>query len=148
MSKKGRISVLLAEDHNEIRQGIRKLLEAECDIEVVGEAKNGRQAVGLAKKLRPAIAVLDITMPVLNGLEAARQIRKLVPDSKVLILSAHSDETYVEKAIELGAKGYLTKHNCTAVIAKAIREVQKGKTHFTPSIAKKFRKKNTPDKQH
>src|SRR5512139_188689 len=100
-----RIAVLLAEDHTVVREGLRTLLEAEGDIQVVGEAQTGRQAVDLAKKLRPAVVVMDIAMPLLNGLEATRQIRKALPDARVIILSAHSDDAYVTRALALGAAG-------------------------------------------
>ena len=93
-----RITVLLAEDHQIVREGFRSLLKHERDIEVVGEAETGRQAVQLTRKLRPAVVVMDIAMPLLNGLEATRQIRKEFPDTKVLILSAHSDDEYIELA--------------------------------------------------
>src|SRR5512134_1767664 len=98
-----RITVLLAEDHTVVREGFRSLLRSERDIEVVAEADTGRQAVQLTRKLRPDVVVMDIAMPLLNGLEATRQIRKAFPDAKVLILSAHSDEAYVEQATALGA---------------------------------------------
>src|ERR1039458_7093304 len=97
-----RITVLLAEDHTIVREGFRQLLEAEDDLEVVGEAQTGRQAVELTRKLRPAVVVMDIAMPLLNGLEATRQIRKAIPDTKVIILSAHSDDAYVDQAIGIG----------------------------------------------
>src|ERR1051325_11071000 len=100
-----KIRVLLADDHNVVRQGLRVLLMAEGDIEVVGEAENGRQAIELTKKLLPDVAVLDIAMPVLNGLEATRQIGKLVPGTKVLILSSYSDEEYVSQTTQAGAAG-------------------------------------------
>jgi DNA-binding NarL/FixJ family response regulator len=130
-----RITVLLAEDHRMVREGFRSLLEHERDIEVVGEAENGRQAVQLTRKLRPAIVVMDIAMPLLNGLEATRQIRKDFPDTKVIILSAHSDDAYVEKVAALGAVGFLLKQTSSDVLAKAIREVQQGKTFFSPAIS-------------
>ena len=133
-----RITVLLAEDHMIVREGLRALLEAEGDIEVVGEAETGRQAVQLTKKLRPAVVVMDIAMPLLNGLEATRQIRKAVPATKVLILSAHSDDAYVEQVIALGAAGYLIKQTSAHLLSKAIREVHKGNTFFSPSIAKRL----------
>jgi len=134
-----RIAVLLAEDHTIVREGLRTLLEAEGDIKVVGEAETGRQAVELAKKLRPAVVVMDIAMPLLNGLEATRQILKAVPGAKVLILSAHSDDAYVEQVIALGAAGYLLKQTSAHVLSKAVREVQKGNTFFSPSIARHLR---------
>jgi DNA-binding NarL/FixJ family response regulator len=132
------ITVLLAEDHMVVRQGLRKLLEAEDDLEVVGEAETGRQAVEMTRKLRPAVVVMDIAMPLLNGLEASRQILKQGSGSKVLILSAHSDDAYVERALEFGAKGFLLKQTSAHVLSRAIREVEKGNVFFTPSIAKRL----------
>jgi len=138
MNSTKRITVLLAEDHMVVREGLRKLLEAESDIEVVGEAETGRQAVQLTKKLRPAVVVMDIAMPLLNGLEATRQIRLAVPDTKVLILSAHSDDAYLEQATALGAAGYLIKQTSAQFLSEAIREVQKGNTFFSPSVVKQL----------
>jgi DNA-binding NarL/FixJ family response regulator len=133
------ITVLLAEDHEIVREGLRKLLEADSDIEVVGTAANGRQAVALTKKLRPDVVVMDIAMPLLNGLEATRQIRAAFPDTKVLILSAHSDDAYIEQVMALGAAGYLIKQTSAHFLSQAIREVQKGSTFFSPSIARQMR---------
>jgi DNA-binding NarL/FixJ family response regulator len=138
------ITVLLAEDHMVVRQGLRKLLEAEDDLEVVGEAETGREAVEMTRKLRPAVVVMDIAMPLLNGLEASRQILKQASGTKVLILSAHSDDAYVEKAIEFGAKGFLLKQTSAHVLSRAIREVQKGNVFFTPSIAKRLAESKPP----
>ena len=135
-----RITVLLAEDHTIVREGLRTLLEAEKDIQVVGEAETGRQAVALTKKLRPAVVVMDIAMPLLNGLEATRQILKEVPGAKVIILSAHSDDAYVEQATALGAVGYLLKQTSARVLSEAVREVHTGKTFFSPSIARRQHK--------
>jgi two-component system, NarL family, nitrate/nitrite response regulator NarL len=135
--KRKRITVLLAEDHQIVREGFRSLLEHERDIEVVGEAETGRQAVQLTRKLRPAVVVMDIAMPLLNGLEATRQIRKDFPDTKVLILSAHSDDAYVEQVAVLGAAGFLLKQTSSHNLATAIREVQKGNSFFSHSIAKR-----------
>ena len=133
-----RITVVLAEDHQIVREGFRSLLGHELDIEVVGEAATGRQAVQLTRKLRPAVVVMDIAMPLLNGLEATRQIRKDFPDTKVLILSAHSDDAYVEKVAVLGAAGFLLKQTSSHVLAKAIREVQKGNKIFSSSVTKRI----------
>ncbi|MBI5386985.1 MAG: response regulator transcription factor [Verrucomicrobia bacterium] len=131
-----RITVLLAEDHEIVREGLRKLLETERDLQVVGEAATGRQAVALTKKLHPDVVVMDIAMPLLNGLEATRQIRQAFPDAKVLILSAHSDGAYVEEVMALGAVGYLIKQTSSHFLSEAIRAVHKGNTFFSPSIAK------------
>ena len=139
-----RITVLLAEDHMVVREGFRKLLEAEDDLEVIGEAQTGRQAVELTKKLRPAVVVMDIAMPLLNGLEATRQIRKAVPSTKVVILSAHSDDAYVDQAIAIGAVGFLLKQTSSHDLSRAIREVQNGNTFFSPSIAKRLHDQKIP----
>ena len=136
------ITVLLAEDHQIVREGLRKLLDSESDIEVVGEATSGRQAVVLAKKLMPAIVVMDIAMPLLNGLEATRQILQADTGTKVLMLSAHSDDTYVEQAIAFGAMGFLLKQTSANDLSKAIREIEKGNTFFSPSIAKRLLRQN------
>ena len=122
-----RIAVLLAEDHTIVRQGLRLLIEAGGDIEIVGEAKTGREAVQMTRDLRPEVVVMDIAMPLLNGIEAARQILKAFPATKVLILSAHSDPEYVEQVVKAGALGYLVKQSSGEVVAKAIRELHKGR---------------------
>src|SRR5271154_787013 len=129
-----RITVLLAEDHMIVREGFRKMLELEDDFEIVGEAQDGRQAVMLAKKFRPEVVLMDIAMPLLNGLEATRQVLKAVPTTKVLMLSAHSDDAYVKNATESGAVGFLLKQTSAHEVCRAIREVQKGNTFFSPSI--------------
>ena len=129
------ITVLLAEDHLIVREWIRSLLKHERDMEIVGEAATGRQTVQLARKLRPDVVLMDIAMPLLNGCEATRQIRKAVPEAKVLVLSAHSDDAYIEELTELGAAGFLLKQTSSHVLANAIREVHKGNTFFSPSIA-------------
>jgi DNA-binding NarL/FixJ family response regulator len=133
-----RITVLLADDHMIVREGIRALLEAEDDIEVVGEAQTGRQAVQLTKRLRPDVVVMDIGMPLLNGLEATRQILKAVRATRVLILSAHGDDEYIRQAVMLGAAGYLIKETSANLLSKAIREIEKGNTFFSPSIANRL----------
>ena len=139
MNAKKRISVLLADDHMLIREGMKTLLRAERDIEVVGEAATGRQAVELTRKLCPAVVVMDISMPQTNGLEATRQIRKDFPDTKVIILSAHGDDAYVESAAVLGASGYLLKQSSARFMADAIRKVHNGETFFSPAVSKRFR---------
>ena len=139
MNAEKKITVLLADDHQIVREGLRKILEAETNIEVVGEASTGRQAVTLAKKLTPDVIVMDIAMSLLNGIEATRQIIDSSPDANVLILSAHSDDAYIEKAMAMGASGFLVKQTSSHVLSDAIREIQKGNTYFSPSIAKKIR---------
>jgi DNA-binding NarL/FixJ family response regulator len=143
-----RITVLLADDHMIVREGLRRLLEAEDDLEVAGEAETGRKAVELAGQLRPNVVVMDIAMPSLNGLEATRQILKAVPGTKVLILSAHSDEEYIEQVMAAGASGYLIKQSSAHFLAKAIREAAKGNTAFSPSLARRMqeRRQESPDR--
>ncbi|MEY2409337.1 MAG: hypothetical protein QOF48_2007 [Verrucomicrobiota bacterium] len=136
-----RITVLLAEDHTIVREGFRKMLELEDDFEVAGEAQDGRQAVVLAKKLRPAVVLMDIAMPLLNGLEATRQVLKALPATKVLMLSAHSDDAYVTNATQAGAVGFLLKQTSAHDVCRAIREVQKGNKFFSPSVAKRLQKR-------
>src|ERR1035437_3477501 len=127
-----RITVFLADDNGAMRRGFRKILELEDDLEVVGEAKDGRQAVAMVKKLRPALVLMDIAMPLLNGLQAIRQILKAVPATKILMLSVHSDDVYVEEATNSGAMGYLIKQTSADTVCRAIREVQKGNTFGLP----------------
>lgn len=134
-----KIRVLLADDHTVVRQGLRALLAAEEDIEIVGEAENGRQALQLVKKLLPDIVVMDIAMPVLNGIEATRQITRYVPNVKVLVLSTYSNDEYVEQLTEAGAAGYLVKQTAANDLLKGIREAFKGNAFFSPAIAKRLR---------
>ncbi len=132
-----RITVVLAEDHTIVREGFRMMLELDPDLEVVGEAQDGRQAVALATKLQPNVVLMDIAMPLLNGLEATRQVRKAVPATKVLMLSAHSDDAYVKSAAESGAVGFLLKQTSSHDVCHAIRQVHAGKTFFSPSVARR-----------
>ena len=132
------ITVVLVEDHTVVLEGLRALLKAESDIEVVGDAQNGREAFGVVQQLTPAVVVMDIAMPLLNGLEATRQILRAFPATKIVVLSAHSDDEYVDQVIALGARGYLIKQSSALILAKAIREVHKGNTFFSPSIARRL----------
>jgi len=132
-----KIATLLVDDHTLIRQGVRVLLEAEEDIDIVGEAEDGRQAVEMVEKLHPDVVVMDIAMPLLNGIEATRQILDAMPTTRVLILSAHSDEEYVERVMELGAAGYVLKQSSLADLATAIRAVRAGKAYVSPSISRR-----------
>jgi DNA-binding NarL/FixJ family response regulator len=130
-----RITVLLVEDHFLVREGLRALLMLGNEFEIVGEASDGRQAVSLAVKLRPAVVIMDIALPLLNGLEATRKIVRAVPATRVLILSAYSDDLYVERAIAAGAAGYLVKQSDTRAFTKAIREIHKGNLLFSRGVA-------------
>ena len=132
-----RITVLLVEDHNVVREGLRNLIEREDDFEVTGEAHTGREAVVQVKKLQPDVVLMDIAMPLLNGLEATRQMLKANPATKVLMLSAYSDDAYVENATESGAMGFLLKQGTARDMCRAIREVHKGKKVFSPIIARR-----------
>jgi DNA-binding NarL/FixJ family response regulator len=141
-----KITVLLADDHMFVRQGFRRMLELEEDIEVVGEAQNGREAVAMAKKLRPQVVLMDIAMPQLNGLEATRQMLKAVPLTKVVMLSAHCDDAYISGATEAGAVGFLIKQSSGQSVCEAIREVQNGKKFFSPVVRKRVSDQNGASK--
>jgi DNA-binding NarL/FixJ family response regulator len=133
-----RITVLLAEDHAIVREGLRSLLGLDTEIEVVGEAATGRQAVELARNLHPTVVVMDIAMPLLNGFESTRQILLAAPGTKVLVLSAHGDDEYVEHMAAVGASGYLVKQNSGQLLVHAIKEIVAGRSFFSPSIAKRL----------
>jgi DNA-binding NarL/FixJ family response regulator len=132
------ITVLLAEDHMIVREGFRKMLELEDDFKIVAEAADGRQAVALAKKFHPDVLLMDIAMPLLNGLEATRQVMKARPTARVLMLSAHNDHAYVENAIQAGARGFLLKQTSAHDVCRAIREVFAGRPFFSPAITKRL----------
>jgi DNA-binding NarL/FixJ family response regulator len=130
---------LLAEDHMIVREGLRLLLAADSGITVVGEAATGRQAVQMTKKLRPAVVLMDIAMPQLNGLEATRQILKAVPATRVLILSAYNDDEYLRQVVHLNAAGYLIKQTSADLLSEAIRTIHSGQKFFSPTVAKRLR---------
>jgi DNA-binding NarL/FixJ family response regulator len=131
-----KIRILLADDHKLMRGGLRLLIEQQSDLSVVGEASDGREAVSLAKSLRPDVAVMDITMPNLNGIEAAHQITQSHPETGVIILSMHPDESYVLRALKAGAKGYLLKDSAESDLILAVRAVAGGKSFFSPTVSK------------
>lgn len=133
-----KITVILAEDHTIVREGLRALLKLEDNIEVIAEAEDGRKTVELTRQLRPDVVVMDIAMPLMNGVEATRQILHEMPETKVLILSAHSDDAYVEQVMALGAMGYLIKQSASHVLPEAIRKVQAGKKCFSPVVSKRL----------
>ncbi len=124
------ITVMLAEDHAVVREGFRRILELDKGIKVVAEAEDGAKAIVLVKTLRPSVVLMDIAMPNLNGLEATRQIMKVLPATRIMILSAHSDEAYIDKAVECGAVGFLLKQTSASDVVRAIYQVAEGKTWF------------------
>lgn len=130
------IRILLADDHNVMRRGLRLLLESQPDLLVVAEAADGRQAVDQAEAAKPDVAVLDIAMPNLSGIEAAQRIIAVAPQIAIVVLSMHSDEGYVLRALRAGAKGYLLKDSAEGDLIEAIRAVCQGKTFFSPEISK------------
>jgi DNA-binding NarL/FixJ family response regulator len=132
MTKK--ITVLLVDDHSLVRRGFRRMLEDESDIEVVGEASDGEEAVKSARELHPGVIVMDCALPRINGLEATRQIMEALPDTAVLMLSMHSENTWVRQAIEAGAKGYILKSALDLDLAPAIRKIAAGETVFDPQV--------------
>lgn len=131
------IKVLIAEDHTIVRQGLARLLSDQPGLEVIGQAVNGRDAVEMAEKLNPDIIIMDIAMPKMNGIEASKKIRKLLPRTKILILSMYSHEQYIHELLEAGVSGYLLKDSSGRDIIKAIDEAMKDKTFLSPAISKR-----------
>ena len=133
LSKK--IRVLLADDHTILRRGVRMLIDSQPDMEVVGEAKTGREAVDTARKLRPDIVVMDVSMPELNGIEGTRQICDELPHTRIVALSMHKDSVYVREILRAGARGYLVKDSDDEDLVKAIRSVNRGEAFLSPAIS-------------
>ncbi len=129
------IRVLLVEDHTLVREGIRSLLDSFKDVEVVGEAANGRDALRKTRQLAPEVVLMDISMPELNGMEATARLAKSCPDSKVLMLSMHNDEEYVAQSLRAGARGYLVKEAATRELEHAIQVLARGEVYFSNSIS-------------
>lgn len=130
------LRILLADDHTVVRQGLRKVLEERPDWKVVAEAGDGREAVRLVEQYKPDVAILDVAMPVLNGVEATRQIVRRASEVRVLVLSMHSDATYVTQMLHAGAAGYLLKDSADVDLLKAVAAVAEGKSFFSPAIAR------------
>jgi two-component system, NarL family, response regulator NreC len=130
------LRILLADDHTLVRQGLRKVLEERPEWEVVAEAGDGREAVRLAEQSKPDVCVLDIAMPLLNGIEATRQIARRVPTTRILVLSMYSDEAYVAQILQAGAAGYILKDSADVDLIQAVSEVARGKSFFSPPIAR------------
>jgi DNA-binding NarL/FixJ family response regulator len=130
-----KIRVLLAEDHTIVRKGLRALLEGQAGIEVIAEAEEGSQAVRLAEQLGPDVVLMDFSMPVLNGLEATRQITERVPGTKVLVLTRHTNQEYVDRILEAGASGYMVKKSAPEELVIAIQAVHRGDSYLDPAIS-------------
>lgn len=130
-----KITVLLADDHTVVRDGLRYLLEAQPDIEVVGDAADGREAVKLATLLEPDIVIIDITMPELNGIEATYQIRQLCPSTRIIILSMHANTRHIARALEAGAQGYLIKESAGIEVVEAVRAVFAGHNYLSQAVS-------------
>jgi len=138
----GAISVLLADDHTVVRQGLRALLAAQPDLLIVGEAANGQEAVRLARELKPDLVLMDLAMPILNGIDATRQILSEFPSIKITILSSYDVDQYVRETIQANASGYLLKHTAAEDLLQAIREAKKGNLFFSPAIARRLRQQS------
>ncbi len=134
-----KIKVLIADDHAVVRAGLKILISTEPDLEIAGEAEDGKKAVSLARKLKPDVVLMDVAMPECNGASATQAITKQSPTSKVLVLSAYNDEDTVRELVRAGAAGYLTKHTAAQDLVQAIREVRQGKSFFSPAIARRLR---------
>ena len=130
------LRILLADDHTLVRQGLRKVLEERPEWQVVAEAGDGRDAVRLAEQHKPDVAVLDVAMPLLNGIEATRQITRRVPQTRILVLSMYSDEAYVTQMLKAGATGYLLKDSADVDLLQAVQAVSQGKSFFSPAVAR------------
>ncbi|MCL4534025.1 MAG: response regulator transcription factor [Bacteroidetes bacterium] len=133
-----KIRIMLADDHAVFREGMRKVLAENADMEIVGEAANGKEAVSLAAELAPDVAIMDIVMPELNGIEATKQIKEISPSTAVLILTAYDDERYILGLLEAGAAGYLLKNARSQQLANAIRAVRAGESVLLPEVARKL----------
>jgi two-component system response regulator NreC len=130
-----KLRILLADDHVVMRSGLRALLERQPNLEIVGECENGREAVELAASVRPDVVVMDVGMPVLNGIEATKAIVSKQPATAVVILSMHADESYVMRALKAGARGYLLKDSAAADLIGAIQTISRGKSFFSPKVS-------------
>ncbi len=131
-----KIRVLLADDHKLIRAGLRLVLEQQPDLSVIGEADDGRQALALAVELKPDVVVMDVGMPNLNGIEAAAQVKQELPRAAVVMLSMHSDEAYILRALRAGATGYILKDSAEADLVAAVRAAVEGKSFFSPKVSR------------
>jgi DNA-binding NarL/FixJ family response regulator len=132
-----KLRILLADDHTVVRQGLKALLSSEIDMEVVGEAENGEQAVAMAKKHAPDVVIMDLAMPLMNGLTATKQILRAVPNAKVIVLSSYSDDKCVKDMLDAGATGFLMKESASTELAQAVRNVRRGSRVLSAAIARR-----------
>jgi DNA-binding NarL/FixJ family response regulator len=137
-STMSKLHIILADDHKIMREGLRMLVNSQADMEVVGEADNGRMAVTLAQELQPDVVVMDVSMPELNGLKATEKLKELFPDIKVLTLTRHMDEGYLKQLLEAGASGYVLKQSASEELVRAIHVVVNGQTYLDPAITGQF----------
>jgi two-component system, NarL family, response regulator NreC len=131
-----KIRVFLVDDHTVVRQGLRRILESDEEIEIIGEAGDGRSAVDLVQRMRPHVVVMDVALPELNGIEATRQIMKRIEGVRVLVLSMHGDDVYVRQALKAGARGYLLKDSEDLDLIKAVKAVRQGGSFFSPPVSR------------
>lgn len=143
-----KISVLIADDHSLMRQGLRQIIELENDMYVVGQATNGQEAIDLAKQLKPDVILMDINMPVLNGLQAMKEIKDTNLSSKIIVLTIHEDREYLFKTLQMGAEGYVLKDAESSVLLTAIRNVYRGQNYIQPNMTKELVKEFTRLTKH
>jgi two-component system, NarL family, response regulator NreC len=132
-----KLRVVIAEDHETVRRGLRMIVDAEEDMQVVGEAGNGREAIELARELNPDVVMMDISMPELNGLKAAAKLKRVAPDIKILTLTRHTDEAYLQELFQAGVSGYVLKQSSPSELIRAIRTIAKGDNYLDPAVAGK-----------
>lgn len=137
MKDSPKIRIMLVEDHKVVRKGLKALLDLEADMEVVAEASNGMEALEILEKIKPRIMVIDLAMPKLNGIECALRARKLIPGIKILILSAHADDSFIERTMQLSVNGYLVKQCSPVFLIDAIRTINSGKSFYSPDVAER-----------
>jgi two-component system, NarL family, response regulator NreC len=135
----GRITILIADDHTVVRQGVRRILEADGDLEVVGEAGDGLAAIELVRVLRPAVVLMDVGLPLLNGIDSTREVIKAAPGARVIMLSMHADRAYVRRSMEMGACGYVLKDAEDLDLVGAVKAVARGGSYFSPAVAAQLR---------
>jgi len=134
----GNLRILLADDHEIFREGLKTLVSAQPDMEVIGEAKNGRMAVALAQQLQPDIVLMDVSMPELNGLKATEKLKGLCPNLKILTLTRHTDDAYLQQLLKVGASGYVLKQSASSELIRAIRTVYRGNTYIDSALTERL----------